>query len=245
MIKLVVSDFDGTLKPFERESLSPSVLTRIDALLERGVAFAVSSGRTYRELASYLPQFVDRIYLICNDGACYLRGDRLLYEKAIERADLIPLFRTGEGVGRIFHAARENYCTGTLPTELQRAFSPIPVKSVYELHERIFKVTSVGEREPFAASHGLRTHWDGGEAVLAQAVNRFANKGTALSDLQMRLMLSKFDTVCIGDAGNDLAMMQGARVSFCVGERSEALADAVTHRVGRVEEALDFCLNFL
>ena len=61
----------------------------------------------------------------------------------------------------------------------------------------------------------------------------------------MRLMLSKFDTVCIGDAGNDLAMMQGARTSFCVGERSSELADAVTHRVGRVEEALDFCLNSL
>ena len=83
MNRLVVSDFDGTLKPFDREDVSQDVKRRIDALLEKGVIFAVSSGRTYGELTAFLPEYVDRIYFICNDGACYFKNEKLLYEKQI------------------------------------------------------------------------------------------------------------------------------------------------------------------
>ena len=54
-------------------------------------------------------------------------------------------------------------------------------------------------------------HWDGGENAVSQYVNRFCDKGAALSDLQVRLMLTKFDTACLGDAGNDAAMMKNAK----------------------------------
>ena len=80
---------------------------------------------------------------------------------------------------------------------------------------------------------------------MAQYVNRFANKGTALSDLQMRLMLAKFDTACIGDSGNDVAMMKGAKYSFAVSNRSEALINAVNFRLNSVEEALNKIQNEL
>jgi len=243
MKKLVVADFDGTLKPFEASCVSEAVKQRMDALLAKDVVFAVSSGRTFSELAGYLPEYLDRIYFICNDGAVYLKNQKPLYEKQIETEDLVRFFSAKEGVCRVFHGARQNYtCTKELPQEA-KAFSPIFVKNVYEIKEKIFKITSFGERIELSQNSGLRTHWDGGETQTAQFVNRFATKGRALSDLQMRLMLSKFDTACIGDAGNDVAMMQGAKYSFCVGNRSPELASVCTHRVQSVESALDFCLN--
>ena len=78
---------------------------------------------------------------------------------------------------------------------------------------------------------------------MAQYVNRFADKGTALSNLQTRLMLTKFDTACIGDSGNDVAMMHNAKASFCVGERSQALRDACQTQVQTAEEALRALLS--
>ena len=243
MNRLVVSDFDGTLKAFSEERVLPEVKRRIDALLDKGVAFAVSSGRTYGELAAFLPEYVDRIYFICNDGACYLKNGKLLYEKQIERTELIPFFSCKDGVSRIFHGAYQNYTVGDRLPPYGEAFAPISVKNVYEIREKIFKITSFGEPVRLCESSGLRIHWDGGPMQAAQMVNRFVSKGTALSDLQVRLMLTRFDTACIGDAGNDVAMMKGAKYSFCVGNRSEELAKACERRVESVIEALDTCLD--
>ena len=243
MKKLVVADFDGTLKPYDAACVSDAVKQRIDALLAKDVVFAVSSGRTFGELATYLPEYLDRIYFICNDGAVYLKDQKPLYEKQIETEDLIRFFSCKEGESRVFHGAFQNYiCTKDIPPEA-KTFSPIFVKNVYEIKEKIFKITSFGERIELHPNSHLRTHWDGREAQTAQFVNRFATKGRALSDLQMRLMISKFDTACIGDAGNDVAMMRGAKYSFCVGSRSRELASVCTHCVSNIESALDFCIN--
>ncbi len=244
MKKLVVCDFDGTLKPYESEAVSDKVKAKLDALLEKGVEIAVSSGRTYGELISYLPEYADRIWFICNDGACYLKCGRVLYERGIERADLLRLADCAAGSFRIYHGATENYSFGAVPVNYQALFAPRAVTNPYLIRERIFKITSVGERLSLDGS-GLRVHWEQGCEEAAQMVNRFANKGTALSDLQTRLMLTKYDTVCIGDAANDLPMMRGAVRSFCIGNRSAILEAACTDHARDVVEALDACLQIL
>ncbi|MBQ9806056.1 MAG: HAD-IIB family hydrolase [Clostridia bacterium] len=243
MKKLVVADFDGTLKPYKDAFVSQAVKDRIDALLEKGIYFAVSSGRTYGELAAFLPDYIDRIFFICNDGACYLKNGKPLYEKQIETEDLLRFFSCTEEGGCIFHGLDQNYSIGTVASAYAESFAPTPIKTVYQIKEKIFKVTTFGKTVTLPQGCGLRTHWDGGPDRSAQYVNRFVSKGRALSDLQIRLMLTSFDTVCIGDAGNDVAMMTGAKYSFCIGNRSPELSAACNKRAERIEDALDFCLN--
>ena len=236
MIKLIVSDFDGTLLPYGQSAVSDTVKNHIARILEGGAFFAVSSGRTYSELCSFLPEFKEKIYFICSDGAYYIKNGRTLYERSIALADL-ALFDTKNGLSYVFHGANENYALGAVPT-CAEVFSPQKIMRIGEIKEKIFKVTSYGASLRLPPYCGLRTHWDGGENKSAQYVNRFCDKGAALSDLQMRLMLTKFDTVCIGDSGNDIAMMHNAKYSFCVGERSRELSAVCTDSVGRVEDAL-------
>ncbi len=245
MKKLVVADFDGTLKPYEDKIVSQAVKARIDALLEKDIYFAVSSGRTYAELASFLPDYTDRIYFICNDGACYLKNEKPLYEKQIETEDLLRFFSCGDEGGCIFHGLTQNYSIGTVVSLYAESFASTPIKTVYQIKEKIFKVTTFGKTVSLPQGCGLRTHWDGGPDRAAQYVNRFASKGRALSDLQIRLMLTSFDTVCIGDAGNDVAMMAGAKYSFCIGNHSKELSAVCNKHADRIEDAFDFCLNKL
>ena len=243
MIKLIVSDFDGTLAPYGSRGVSQSVKARIEAAIDRGLIVAVSSGRTYNELVCELGEFADRIWFISCDGACYMRGGRVFYERKIETADLAYFFdMAGKGVSAVFHGAEKNYSIGVLPREAE-VFSALPVTRIGEIKEKIFKVTAYGTDSKLPYGSGLRMHWDGGELRTAQYVNRFANKGTALSDLQMRLMLTKFETACIGDSGNDIVMMKNAKYSFAVGNRSAELGEAVTARVDRVEDAFDFLVG--
>ena len=236
MIKLIVIDFDGTLMPYGESCVSQRVKEYINKAIENDITVAVSSGRTYSELVSFLPEFRDRIYFICSDGAYYIKSEKLLYARAMERGDL-SLF-SAPNASFVFHGANNNYSIGALPREAER-FNASKVAHIGDIKEKIFKVTSYGASIRMPAYCGLRMHWDGGENLSAQYVNRFCDKGTALSDLQMRLMLTKFDTVCIGDSGNDIAMMHNAKHSFCVGSRSKDLADVCTDRVANIEEAFE------
>ena len=236
MIKLIVSDFDGTLCPYGSAGVPRGVRERISSLLERGTVFAVSSGRTYGELIRYLPELANSAYFICCDGAYYIKNGRLLYGRHIALEDL-KLLAGVSGASFVFHGAETNYGLGTLPDEAAR-FNCVPISRIGEIGERIFKVTSYGCKLRLPPYCGLRMHWDGGENDGAQYVNRFCDKGAALSDLQMRLMLTKFDTACLGDSGNDIAMMHNATLSFCVGSHSPALEGICTVSVDSAEQAL-------
>ena len=244
MIKLIVSDFDGTLLPYGEREVLDSTVRLLQAAVERGVTVAVSSGRTYRELAAAFPTLAQSLWFIACDGAYYGRGGRMYYEKQIAREDL-RLFDKNRlnGFSYILHGALCNYACGNVPAEEAARFQAVPVHHTDAVKEKIFKVTSFGGALRLPPYCGLRMHWDGGKHSMAQYVNRFADKGTALSNLQTRLMLTKFDTACIGDSGNDVAMMHNAKASFCVGERSQALRDACQTQVQTAEEALRALLS--
>lgn len=241
VVRLIVSDLDGTLMPYGQAGLSDGIRARIQKALDKNIAFAVSSGRTYGELAALLPEFEDKIWFICCDGAYYVHGGKTYGERRVEPSDLGLFF--GVGASAVFHGAFENYSVGDdLHREAAR-FAPKPVARATEIREKIYKVTTYGREILSPACSGLRVHWDGSCEGIAQYVNRFANKGTALSDLQMRLMLTKFDTACIGDGGNDVAMMKNAKYSFAVGNCPSELAEAAAYRVQNAEQAFDMILN--
>ncbi len=239
MIKLIVSDFDGTLLPYGESRVSEAVRQRLKKAIENNITVAVASGRTYGELAALLPEFADSVYFVCCDGAHYVKGGRSLYERQIEHADLNGFFaEKSDGFSFILHGANRNYSVGNIPDEA-KLFNAVPITRIGEVKEKIFKITSYGKELKFHSYSGLRTHWDGGKNSMAQFVNRFANKGAAVSDLQVRLMLTKFDTACIGDSGNDVAMVKNAKLSFAVGNRSAHLAEISDRQVARVEDAFD------
>jgi len=239
MIRLIVSDLDGTLLPYGEHAVSEAVKGLISSALEQGITVAVSSGRTLGELLSFFPEFWERLYFICCDGAYYGKGKTVFYEKQIARQDLLLLSKTCEGM--ILHGAHQNYALGAIPESLQGEVSA-RLTSVDHLSEKIFKVTAFTAPKRLPPYCGLRLHWDGGRGI-AQYVNRFSDKGVALSDLQSRLILTKFETACIGDAGNDVAMMHNAKLSFCVGDGCPELTRVCNHTVARAEEALEMLIT--
>ena len=199
MIKLAVSDFDGTLLPYTDSNLSEKLVSCIDELLNMEIVFAVSSGRTYSELVRYMPQYKDRIYFTCCDGALTVKNGNVLYSRRIEISDIEMFFKhKNSHFSFVLHGAFQNYYYGNIP-ESAKEFSPTPVGNVYEIKDKIFKITSFGDTLLLPENSGLRNHWDGGDLNVSQYVNRYCNKGTALSDLQVRLMFTKYDTVILGD----------------------------------------------
>ena len=242
MIRLLVSDFDGTLAPYGGGGVSDEVKHLLHRALEKGIVVAVSSGRTYGELLERLPEFAGDIWFVACDGAYYVKNGRACYERKIEVEDLRLLERNcTDGISMVLHGAFANYSLGTVPDEAAR-YAATAVDRIEDIREKVFKVTTYGLKLRLPPYCGLRTHWDGGAHDMAQFVNRFANKGAALSDLQSRLMLIKFETACMGDSGNDIAMMHNAKIALCVGDRSDDLKKICTHHAKSAEDALKIVL---
>ena len=238
MIKLIVSDFDGTLMPYGQSSVNSGVKAQIEKALEKGITFAVSSGRTYTELLPYFDGLADRLWFICCDGAYYVKGGRTFYEKKIETSDLQLFFKNSDkDFSFILHGAHKNYSVGDVPASAAHRCAE-KISGIFEVKEKIFKITSFGRELKLPEYCGLRTHWDGGELSVAQYVNRFADKGASLSDLQVRLMLTKVDTAAMGDGGNDVAMMRNAKHSVCISSRSVELHAVCNAHFDRAEDAL-------
>ena len=243
MIKLIVSDLDGTLLPYGQREISHRAKGLIYKALDMGIDFAVSSGRTYLQLAALLPEFLDDIYYIADDGAYYVRRKRVLYSRHIDREELSRFSASAAGSAPcIFHGAFEDFRLGDIPKEYEGEllrFSQGEPKT-FNGGERIYKITSLAPPLRLPPYSKLRLHWNAAEGISAtQYVNRFCNKGASLSDLKLRLFLSGIETAILGDAENDIPMMKGAKYAYAIGDASRSVASAATNTAASAEEALE------
>lgn len=100
MIKLIACDMDGTLLTSDKR-LPQDLFDVLTALRERGVAFAVASGRQYASLRRDFEALVPHILFICENGALIMRRDERLFMDPIDSKDLpriIRVARTMQGV---------------------------------------------------------------------------------------------------------------------------------------------------
>lgn len=225
MIKLIVSDLDGTLLPYGETELSKEIISLIEKAIHKNINFAVSSGRTYGELLGFLHDFEDSVYFISCDGACTIKNGKVVAGKSIAAENFKMFTVTGAPV--VFHGAFENYIFGDAEGAAG-AFSPKRISNIYEIREKIYKISLFSKPIDLPQYSSLRLHWHDSTNTFIQYVNRFADKGSALADLQMRLSSSNFETACLGDEENDIAMMNGAKRSFCIGSSCMSLKNVCT-----------------
>ncbi|GKT11780.1 MAG: HMP-PP phosphatase [Thiomicrorhabdus sp.] len=80
MLKLVVSDLDGTLLDPQHQ-LTPRTLTAVQSLVEQGVQFMIATGRHYQDVCLITEQLGVEVCLITSNGArIHNHLGELLYE---------------------------------------------------------------------------------------------------------------------------------------------------------------------
>lgn len=240
MIRLLVSDVDGTLLPYGEREIAAEYLSLLHQLLESGVQVAIASGRSYYNLRTLFAADEARMTFICHDGCLMMRGGRRLYHRPIAPADMTAFARSPRSVNLplLFAAAERLYVLRPTQSLLDtlaesRADAVCSVHSLLDIREPVYKMAvyradaTPETLDPLPA--GLRVCSRGGAWV--EYVPRYANKGCALSDLQMRLGYDRYDTAAIGDARNDLEMLRGAKYGC-----------AVPEACGELRQSAPFCL---
>lgn len=233
MIKLIVSDIDGTILNAGESKVSPEILEAFDKLSKSGIKLCFASGRSDKSMKSILGQFSDTAFFISSDGACMTSAGKVLYTRPISISDILKITRADiyRSLTLTVTTPTENYIISGTHSALKESRGDTSTESfkatdsLYSIKEQIIKVSVFSEsftpKPLLNLPPSLRVCYNSNG--WCEYVSAICNKGLAVSDLQMRLFMSKLDTACFGDGENDADMMKKACISVSVNNSAKIL----------------------
>jgi Cof subfamily protein (haloacid dehalogenase superfamily) len=234
--RLLVTDVDGTLVP-EDKIVPPGVIDAIRRAQERGVKVCLATGRPWQATQPFIEATgADAPAILYNGGLVYdFRADRVLWRAALPQAvarATLPVLRRypntspmiflhGEVYAERLTAQTELYAHRDRPLQIETtpSFEGLLAESP---EEDPLKMLIVGEPSDLKAM-------DEALGALPVAVNRVFSqkdyleilpsgndKGRALPVLVQAVGVSIAETVAVGDAHNDVAMIKAAGLGVAV-----------------------------
>ena len=236
MIKLIVSDFDGTILPYGDKAVSVKVLNKIKYFLDKGVHFAVASGRTYSELKCFFGDLSDRMYFIADDGALTVFKDKAIHRKPFAFQSLKIFFDKSFFNSVSFYSLDSVFALGKFNGQ-NYGKRIKPIERLFDINEEIYKISAEMSKTPFQVTTDYRVHFK--ENSFAEFVSPYSNKGVAIANLQLRLAVSRFETMAIGDAANDIPMMNHSSYSVSISDKCSDLKSKCKYNFETIEQAFD------
>ena len=228
MIKLVVTDIDGTLVD-DNKNLSPDFWETAGQLARKNIIFAVASGRQYHTLARQFAPIAGGMLFLAENGTYVVYQNRELFTEALDPAaarDFIKIGRGIAGAHPILCGKNSAYVENDneqFIAETRRYYERYRrVDDLLTVEDTILKVTlfDFHDAEKHACpyfkpyEHRYKIAAAGKRWVDITALS--ANKGAALRRVQRQLGISPDETLVFGDYLNDLEMMREATYSYAM-----------------------------
>lgn len=231
MIKLYVSDVDGTLVKDGSTECDPEYIRLIAKLKEQGVMFVPSSGRQYCSLHHMFLPMSDEMTFISESGSVLWKDGKPKVMGAIppewiqeiaEDVRRIPgadLMISGPVVSYVPQKDSEmhRWLTGGYGYDIRVVEDWVfPKENNYckaaIYHREIDKLVGT----PFYEKWSKRLHLCFAGVMWLDCILPGVSKGDTLKNLQISLGISREETVVFGDNQNDVEMMRCATRSFAV-----------------------------
>lgn len=244
MIKLVVSDLDGTLLD-RNAALSPQTIEAVTALQSRGVLFTIATGRVECTAQPFVAQLGIKIpYIACN-GATLVENGKALERHQISASALRELLERAQEMGMsiLYTLNGIEYTFEKTPWVLYdeekyghnyplRPFSKADWSDLLvdkftimddvrdgriELIERMCKELS--DRYCFTRYSD--------KAI--EVVDKNATKASALQSLTKLLGIPLAQVMAVGDHQNDVEMLRSAGIGIAVANATDAAKAAADY----------------
>lgn len=254
MIKLIAIDMDGTLLDSQKQ-LPAENAAALRQAVDKGVKIVLCTGRPKFGVLPYfkelnLPGGQEEYAILDNGCTTYRTQDWSLLshtELSVEAIEELTASLAGyEGVCLTFFDQSHYFVLGDQVPELVAydaglvftKATPVNLETLVESPDPIFQAMFVGEADKLDA---FQAAWDQSlsqccsmvrsQFYLYEALPKGVTKGHALRALAAHLGLKRHEVMAIGDAANDLEMLEFAGLSVAMGNASEevkALTDHVT-----------------
>ncbi len=254
MVKLVVSDVDGTLVEDGGSvaSFSSEYYDVIRKLHEKGITFAVCSGRQRVSVEKLFEPVKDMIYMAVDGGSMVFYQGKCVYSKVLPK----------KICHEIITDARMIPQCDIMVCGLQRAYATSADSEMYRwmVNGYGYDIQAVGDLTKNVpddivkislyhqnmveelTNPWFRPKWK--EKVKLNlagiqwldCVPTAAGKGTAIAFIQGQLGVSVEETMAFGDNQNDIDMLKRASISFAVENAREELKEVATDICGSYRE---------
>ena len=225
MIRLIATDMDGTFLDDKGQFDMERLKHLLAQFQEKGIYFAVASGRGFLSLEKLFADVRDDIIFIAENGSLVEYQGQDLYEATMSRdfylttfeklktspyVDINKLLLTGKKGSYVLDTVDENYLK-----ESQHYNENIQkVADFSEITDEIFKFTTNFSEETVADGEawvnenvaGVKAMTTGYKSI--DIVLDYVDKGVALVELAKKLGLEMDQVMAFGDNLNDLHMMQ-------------------------------------
>lgn len=232
MIRLVVSDIDGTLLPDGTDRINPEIFDVIRKLKEKGIFYVAASGRQFASIRRLFAPVAEDIYYITDGGGILRSFDEILFADEMRHEDVKAIVEDVKklpecevlvcGAKCAYGTDRESKMYRWLQDSYRFDLQEIP-DLTKPVDDKIVKVSVYHESdaEKVCASwftpkwkEQLQLACAGKEWI--DCIPKTSNKGNSLQMFQKRLGIKKSETMVFGDNINDLEMLACAGESYAV-----------------------------
>jgi Cof subfamily protein (haloacid dehalogenase superfamily) len=242
-IAAVLADVDGTLVT-KTKVLTSRAIEAIETLHERGVLFAITSGRPPRGMRMLVRPLEMRGPMAAFNGGIIVQPDMTIVDERPIPADVAPavidairayglyvwIYRAAEWYVTdpdAPHAARE---AGTVQ------FQPTVVPSYDGLLDRVVKITGVSDDYDRVArceaavqrQFGAHASATRSQPHYVDVTHPTANKGVVVERLSQYYKIPLEQIATLGDQPNDVLMFQRSGLSIAMGNASEEVQRQAT-----------------
>lgn len=228
MFKLLAIDLDGTLLKNDK-TISKVTYEAIQRARKKGVKVVLATGRPIKGISRYIEKLdlldEDDCSVAFNGAAVqFNKTGKLIYEQNMEIEDIKYLYKLSKELGVNIHALTPNECITPKISEyslLEAEINKIPLKVVdfdnldpdtnivkimmIDKEEILSKTVEQLPEEVYEKYSVLRS-----EPYFLEFLNKEVNKGQGVKKLAEGFGIKKEEVICIGDAGNDIHMIQYA-----------------------------------
>ena len=257
MIKLIVSDMDGTLVNDEKK-IDENIYELLPRLKEMGTKFVVASGRQYYSLLSDFQEHTKDVVLCSENGAFIVDDGQELYAGCMTKEQVkmsLDAAYAVEGIEPVVCAKYVTYTTSQGMADFLGSpkfnYKMAVVDDLYNIDDDIIKISMavMNGEDNVQMFRKVR-------AVLDESLNLVTsgpdcmdtgvygiNKGKAVEVLQELWGITPAETMVIGDQYNDVDMFDKADYSFAMagaveGVKKKARFIAGSNNEGGVVKAI-------
>ncbi|WP_282936940.1 HAD family hydrolase [Paenibacillus sp. RC67] len=261
MIKLIVSDLDGTLLQ-KGHHIHDKDRKAIYKALESGISVCFASGRMYPEIRHVMNELELEVHSVSQNGAYVHTADRKLIRQDTFDTNLIKelAVATLEMPFATVMCAPDHYVLTELNDRnahiQDNLLAPVHVMphAVEALGKELIcsKITYLGDIEKLLVLQKqlLSAYGDQIDAYVADVdcldvMPRHISKGTGLKALQDHLGILPEETLCIGDSFNDVSMFATTPHSFAMANSHPDLRAKAAYTANGVADAVEWALQTL
>lgn len=241
MIKLIVTDLDGTLLD-DKKNLPEDFYDIYNQMRSKGIYFAVASGRNYGGVKNIFGDLAKDIFFICDNGAFTVEDGKVIDVRLISKQTIKEVvdFAFETGVDVMLCGPKGTYITHGSKAFMEKMAGHYAnvtvVDNIYNVDDDICKVSLYDPGDIVTHSYLPLVEKFGSKLTIHMAANvwidtmdKTVDKGVGVKRIQQKLAITPEETMAFGDFYNDIPLWETARYSFVMANANEDMKKNASH----------------